>query len=58
MKLLILVFALTLAIVCQVKATTFEELVVEQLEDLIESEEAKRQEEFERRDKSYLTAQK
>ncbi|CAF1051075.1 unnamed protein product [Brachionus calyciflorus] len=57
MKLIILVIALSLAVVCHVKATTFNDLVREQLQDLVEAE-VDSEELFQKRDKSYLTAQK
>lgn len=61
MKLLVFVFVLSLSVVCYVKATTFEDLVREQLKDLILNAEENTSEEIQtksRRDKSYLTAQK
>lgn len=58
MKLLFFVFALSLIVVCHVKATTFEDLVREQLEDLVVAAEENESLEMARRDKSYLSAQK
>lgn len=58
MKLLFLVFVFSLVVVCHVKATTFEDLVREQLEDLILTAEENASEERTRRDKSYLSAKK